>query len=48
MDKFKGEGITMSVAGALYDKPGKNIFKGLDEAMQRAKASGKNRVCIAS
>ncbi|RLE06735.1 hypothetical protein DRJ00_09250, partial [Candidatus Aerophobetes bacterium] len=40
--EFKSEGITISVATALYDEPGKNIFKGLDEAMQRAKASGKN------
>jgi len=47
-DKFKSEDITISVATVLYDEPGKNIFKGLDEAMQRAKTSGKNRVCIAS
>ena|GEM_PF-4464311 len=44
--EFKTEGVTVSAAVAFYE-PGENIIKRLEEAMQRAKSTGKNRVCVA-
>ncbi|MEA1964662.1 MAG: GGDEF domain-containing protein [Candidatus Aerophobetes bacterium] len=45
-NEFKDENVTVSVAAAFYE-PGKNIIKQLQETMQKAKATGKNRVCLA-
>jgi len=44
--EFKSEGLTISMAAALYE-PGENTLKRLDEVMQEAKSSGKNKVCVA-
>ncbi len=45
-NELKSDGITVSFAVATYQE-GQDILKKLEEAMQRAKKEGKNRVCLA-
>jgi len=45
-NELKSDGITVSVAVATYQE-GQDILKKLEEAMQKAKKEGKNRVCLA-